>query len=183
MTGSATNLRDLVESRAAEYGIALRALWGWTLDAIVEDLLVPILPAGVSLDTQFDHGGIPWTWRKVIVSASRSITRHIPENDGWANTLMFSPVAFDRWLTHDSPARTHPVPSPLPVRRRPTKVQVRRAVQTYVESEREKNCRTSIPRMWAFIKNAVPNATRDQAIVELRRIEGGPKRRGRPRKL
>jgi hypothetical protein len=115
MTGGLRSLRDLVEEGAASHGIGLRTLWGWALDAIVAGSVIPVLPTGVSLDTPFDHGGMPLTWRKVIGTASRSITRHIPENDNWANTLMFDPDVFDKWLTHDSPARTHRARSPVPL--------------------------------------------------------------------
>jgi hypothetical protein len=115
MAGDLRSLRSLVEEGAASHGIALRTLWGWALDAMVAGSLIPVLPAGVSLDTQFDHGGMPLTWRKVVSTASRSITRYIPENDKWANTLMFDPDAFDKWFTHDSPARIHRSRSPLPI--------------------------------------------------------------------
>jgi hypothetical protein len=115
MTGGLRSLRDLVEEGAASHGIGLRTLWGWALDAIVAGSLIPVLPTGVSLDTPFDNGGMSLSWRKVISTASRSITRYIPENDNWANTLMFHPDTFDKWFTHDSPARTHRSRSPLPI--------------------------------------------------------------------
>ena len=182
MSGKQESIRDLIERGAAEHQIAPRMLWGWALDAIKRDMLLPILPEGVSLDTKFDHGGMPLTWRQVIGTALAVIERHIPSNNGWANTLMFDPGAFDRWLTHDSPARTPSASvSPLPLRRRPTPFQVRQVVQAYVKSERKINRGTSIPRMWTSIKKDLPNATRTQAIDELRKIEGGPKNRGRPR--
>jgi len=115
MAGGLKSLRDLVEEGAASHGIVLRTLWGWALDAIVAGSLVPVLPAGVSLDSPFDHGGMSLCWRKVVSTASRSIARYIPENDKWANTLMFDPDAFDKWFTHDSPARIHRSRSPLPI--------------------------------------------------------------------
>ncbi len=114
MAGGLKSLRSLVEEGAASHGTALRTLWGWALDAIVAGSLIPEFPAGVSMDTPFDHGGMSLSWRKVIVTASRSIERHIPENDNWANTLLFDPDAFDKWFTHDSPTRTHQIHSPLP---------------------------------------------------------------------
>jgi hypothetical protein len=114
MAGSPRSLRDLVESRAATHGLALRTLWGWTLDAIVAASLIPVLPAGTSLDTPFDHGGMPLTWRKVIGLASHAIKRHTPENDNWANTLMFDPDVFDKWFTHASQTRVHRARSPIP---------------------------------------------------------------------
>jgi hypothetical protein len=173
------SLRYLIESRAAEYRLALRTLWGWVLDAIARDMLIP---EDISLDAPFDCGGRALTWRQVIVSAFRAIERHIPSNDGWANSLTLDPAAFDKWLAEDSPASIQPAQSQKPKRRRPSDYRVRQVVQNYRKSEQEKGYPTSIPRMWEYVKKALPHATRDQAIEVFQAIEGGPKERGRPRK-
>jgi hypothetical protein len=182
MPGNQESFRDLVESRAAEVGVAPRKLYGWALDAIKQNMLVPILPEGVSIDTEFDHGGMQrQTWRQVIGRALAAIKHHIPSNDGWANTLMLDPAAFDKWLAEDSPAGTALAQPPLPSRRRPPDHRVRQIIQEYRESERAKGLGTSIPRMWKCVHEAVPGATRDQAIKVFQAVEGGPKPRGRPR--
>jgi hypothetical protein len=173
------SLRYLVESRAAEYRLPLRTLWGWVLDAIARDMLIP---EDISLYTPFDCGGRALTWRQVIVSALRAIERHVPSNDGWANSLMLDPTAFDKWLAEDSPASTPPVQSQTPKRRRPPDYRIRQVVQNYRKSEQKKRYPTSIPRMWEYVKKALPHATRDQAIKVFQALEGGSKGRGRPRK-
>ena len=174
------SLRDLIETRAAQRCIALRTLWSWALDAIDGGVLIPIFPKGMSLDTPFDHGGRLMTWRDVIVNAARSIERHLPSKDSWANHLTFDPGRFDKWLEEDSPARTVPA---LPKRLRPSDPNVRRAVQRYCEIEKKQNGSTSIPRMWKYLKKNLPGATRNQGIKALHAIEDGPKDRGRPRTL
>ena len=180
MSGKQESIRDLIERGAAEYHVALRTLWGWALDAIKRDMLLPILPNGMLLDTKFDHGGMPLTWRQVISRALAEIERHIPSNNGWASTLMFDSAAFDKWLAEDSPAGTARAQSRLPRRRRPPDHRVRQVIQEYRESERASGRDTSILRMWECVRAAVPGATRDQAITVFQTIEGGPKRRGRP---
>jgi hypothetical protein len=174
------SLRDLIETRAAQRCIALRTLWSWALDAIAGGVLIPIFPKGMSLDTRFDHGGMWLIWRDVIVNAARSIERHLPSKDSWANQLTIDPDIFDKWLEEDSPARL--ALSRLPNRHRPSNPDVRRAVQRYCEIENKQNSSTSIPRMWKYLKKNLPGATRDQGIKMLRAIEDGPKARGRPRK-
>jgi hypothetical protein len=173
------SLRDLIESRSAQRHIALRTLWSWVLDAIAAGELIPIFPQGTSLDTPFDHGGMLLTWRKVIENATRSIQRHLPSNDSWANQLRFDPGSFDSWLDKDSPAGTVPALSRLPKRHRPSDPDVRRMVQRYCETEKAGNSSTSIPRMWEYLKGNLPGATREQGIRALRAIEDGPKDRGR----
>jgi len=54
-------------------------------------------------------------------------------------------------------------------------------VQRYVKGEQAAGRDTSIPRMWEYVKKELPGATRDQAKIELRYLDG-PKQRGRPRK-
>ena len=66
--------------------------------------------------------------------------------------------------------------------RHASKADVRSTVQCYVDSERTRGTDTSTKRLWEFVKAELPGATRDQATVELRAIEGETKRRGRPRK-
>ena len=101
----AMSLRDLIETRAAQRCIALRTLWSWALDAIDGAVLIPIFPKGMSLDTRFCHGGMLVTWRDVIMNAARSIGRHLPSKDSWANHPKVDPDKFDKWLEEDSPAR------------------------------------------------------------------------------
>jgi hypothetical protein len=96
MVGEQASLRDLIESGAARHGLATRTLWKLVLDAVARDMLAPALPEGQSLDTQFDHGGMPLTWRKVISGTLRAIDHHEPSNDNWTKT--FDPVTFDKWL-------------------------------------------------------------------------------------
>ena len=99
MAGEQTSLRDLIESRAAYYGVATRTLWKWALDVIAKDVLRPVLPEGQTLDTEFSHGGMSkLTLREVIKEAERAIERYDPSNDNWAKTLMFDPAGFDSWL-------------------------------------------------------------------------------------
>jgi hypothetical protein len=174
------SLRDLIETRAAQRCIALRTLWSWALDAIAGGVLIPNFPKGMSIDTPFRYGGMWLTWRDVIVNAARSIERHLPSKDSWATQLTIDPDIFDKWLEEDSPAR--PALSRLPSRHRRSDPDVRHAVQRYCEIENKQNSSTSIPRMWKYLKENLPGATRDQGIKALHAIEDGPKDRGRPRK-
>jgi hypothetical protein len=84
MSGKQESIRDLIERGAAEYHVAPRTLWGWTLDAIKRDMLLPIFPEGGSLDSKLDAGGMSLTLRQVIGRALAEIERHIPSNNGWA---------------------------------------------------------------------------------------------------
>jgi hypothetical protein len=65
-------------------------------------------------------------------------------------------------------------------RRRPPHSEVEAAVRRYVDQEAGKS--TSITRAWSYVKNELPKATKEQTIAALRKTEGGPKSRGRPRK-
>src|SRR5215467_10903964 len=99
MAGKEANLRDLVESRAAEYSISPRWLWGWALGAIVRHELLPNLSEGISLDTPFAHGGGGLTWRRLIAGALPAIERGSdPSRWGWTSAITLSPAAFDKWL-------------------------------------------------------------------------------------
>jgi len=102
MAGKETTLRDLVESRAAEYNLPPRWLWGWALDAIVRHVLLPNLPEGISLDSL--HGR--------IVGALYAIERGSdPSRWSWTSAIALSPAAFDRWLKKTLRGRkitTHP---------------------------------------------------------------------------
>jgi hypothetical protein len=97
------SLPDLIENSAARYGIAPRKLWGWALNAIAKDELRPILPEGQSLDTEFSHGGMPLTLRRIIearrvIEPGRDMERYDPSCEGWAKMLLFNPEQFDKWL-------------------------------------------------------------------------------------
>jgi hypothetical protein len=65
-------------------------------------------------------------------------------------------------------------------RRCPPHSEVEAAVRRYVNQEAGKD--TSTSRAWSYVKNELPKATKEQTIAALRKIEGGPKSRGRPRK-
>jgi hypothetical protein len=113
------NLRELVEDEAARRGVAPRKLWEQVLGGIVRDALPPILPEGISLDTQFNHGGMPLTLRRVIAGRLKHIERYDPSGDGWAKTLMFDPAAFGKWLDEVQPFLTpnrRPYSPPKPQR-------------------------------------------------------------------
>jgi hypothetical protein len=102
------SLPDLIEDSTAQYGIAPRKLWNWSLDAVAKGALRPAFPE--SLDTEINHGGMRLTYRKII-EARRKIKRYDPQNINWAENLIFSPVEFDSWLkkallAHNIPA--HP---------------------------------------------------------------------------
>ena len=170
------SLRDLIESRAAQRCIALRTLWSWVLDAIAGGA-DSYFSRGMSLDTPFDHGGMWLTWRDVIKNAARSIERHIPSKDSWANQLSCDPGRFDKWLEDDSPARTVPALSGLPKRSSVLRIPMCGArSEEYCEIENKQNSSTSIPRMWKYLKSKnPPGATRDQGIKALHAIEDGPK--------
>jgi hypothetical protein len=184
MPANQESLRDLVESRAAATAVAPRKLWGAVLDAIITgDALLPVLPDDISLDSPFDHGGMPQTWRAVLKSALRALDRFNPSEYNWATQLMFDPASFDRWLYSWWQTLDRTEPSQLPMRKRALSLEVRRVVRQYAEEERNKNRSTSIPRMWEYVKKHLTNATRNQALKELHAIERGPKKRGRPRSM
>jgi hypothetical protein len=92
------SLRDLIETGAARHNQATRTVWKLALDAVARGMLSPALPEGQSLDTPFDHGGMPLTWRKVVSRALHAIDRHEPSEDNWAKTLCFDCVVFEKWL-------------------------------------------------------------------------------------
>src|SRR5262249_39658942 len=98
MADKEANLRDLVESRAAEYRISPRWLWGWALDAIVRHVLLANLPEGIS--------------QGLIAGALHAIERGSdPSRWGWTSVITLSPAAFARWLNkglRDSKITTHP---------------------------------------------------------------------------
>jgi hypothetical protein len=98
MAGEQASLRDLIENGGAQYALAQRTLWSWVLSAIVHGELLPILPEGTTLDTEFNHGGTLWTWRGVASTALKAIDRHIPSNDNWAKTLTLDCGEFEKWL-------------------------------------------------------------------------------------
>jgi hypothetical protein len=176
MEADLLSLRDLIETRAANDGMSLRALWSKALEAIMRDELAPVLPDGVSLDTPFDFGGRRITWRQVITSALDRIVDYIPSESTWAKSLMFDGAAFNNWIEQNRIKRPR---LRLP-RRRPSVLRVREVVVRYCENEKKDGRSTSIPRMWKYVKEHLPRATRDQAIDALRAIEGS-KERGRPR--
>src|SRR5215510_11177671 len=102
MAGKDANLRDLVESRAAEYRIPARWLWGWALDAIVRHMLLPKLAKPMTRD---------WL-RGSMAGVLHAIERGFdPSRWGWTSAITLSPAAFDRWLKktlRDRKITTHP---------------------------------------------------------------------------
>lgn len=99
MAAERENLRDLIESRAAEHGVPLRKLWKWTLRAILSDVITPIFPEGKSLDVPFCHGGRSLTWRTVIKTLLPTIDGYGPLDSNWTTQMQFDVASFDRWLT------------------------------------------------------------------------------------
>jgi hypothetical protein len=182
MSPKQESLRELIESSAAFHGVARRTLCGWALDAIARNELPLILPEGMSLDTESSHGGMPLTWRRVVEGALNRIEDIDPSGFSWFRRLKCEPTLFDRWLKTKLQAISLPRGSRFPVQKRPTDAEVRRVVGDYVGRERTAGRIPAIPRMWEYLKKQLPNATRDQGKTALRHIEGGPKRRGRPRK-
>lgn len=59
---------------------------------------------------------------------------------------------------------------------------VKAVVENYVISEKAQGRSASTKRAWQAVKQALPNATRDQSDGALNEIEGGRKQRGRPKK-
>lgn len=108
-----------MEDEAARRGVAPRKLWAQVLGGIVRDALRPILPGDMSLDTQFNHGGMLLTLRRVIAGRLNDIERYDPSADGWAKTMMFDPAAFRKWLDEVQPFLTpdrRPFSPPKPER-------------------------------------------------------------------
>jgi hypothetical protein len=115
------NLPNLIEDCAARDGVAARKLWSWALDAIDQGVLRPILPEGQTLDTEFSHGGMPLTLRKIVLRTHRAIERYIPSKDEWAKTLMFDATEFDNWLKRFFQAQSMPAHPKRPAGRKPNK--------------------------------------------------------------
>jgi hypothetical protein len=128
MAGESESLRDLIESRAATHGVAPRRLWKWVLDAIVQDIIVPIFPDEMSLDTEYDHGGGLLTWRRAIRRVLPTIDSYGPPR--WMWTLMFDVVGFDRWLKNALKDQRIPV---RPKRRAGPKLTAREKAKLYIE--------------------------------------------------
>ena len=180
MSPKQESLRDLIESRAASHAIAPRTLRRWALEAIVQNALLLTFPRGVSLDTEFNHGGMRLTLRHAIGRLLHAIDDFDPFKFSWVRSLTCYPTRFDKWLaTRTAGLRKA---SRLPARKRAPDTEVRRVVRNYVNDELARGYNTSIPRMWKQVKIELPEATRAQAIRALQHIEGGPKERGRPRR-
>ena len=132
MAGERENLRDLIESRAADHGVPLRKLWKWTLQAILSDVIAPILPEGKSLDVPFPHGGRSLTWRTVIKTVLPTIDSYGPPGHDWTGTLMFDVAGFDMWLKSALKDRRMPV---HPKRRAGAKQTRREKVKLFIEEK------------------------------------------------
>ena len=177
MSRKQESLRDLIESRAASHAIAPRTLRRWALEAIVQNALLLTFPKGVSLDTEFNQ----LTLRHRIGRLLHAIDDFDPFKFSWVRSLTCDPKEFDRWLNVETKAASSPGISRLLRRKRPRDAIVRRVVQNYVNGEQSTGRGTAIPRMWDHVKRELPGATHEQAVKALRAIEGGRKRRGRPR--
>jgi hypothetical protein len=178
MSRKQESLRVLIESRAVLHGIVPRALCRWALEAIAQDTLPLVLPEGVSLDTV---DGVGRTLRSMILRLLPGIESIDPFKFGWVRHLKCNPNEFDRWLNVETKASSLKI-SRLPMRKRPPDALVRRVVQNYVNEEQSTGLGTAIPRMWDHVKKELPGARYQQAVEAMRAIEGGPKRRGRPRR-
>ena len=176
MSRKQESLRDLIESRAASHGIAPRTLRRWALEAIVQGA-----PKDDLLDTEFSHGGMRLTLRTAIGRLLHANDDFDPFKFSWVRSLTCDPKEFDRWLNVETKAASSPGISRLLRRKRPRDAIVRRVVQNYVNGEQSTGLGTAIPRMWDHVKKELPGATHEQAVKALRAIEGGRKRRGRPR--
>src|SRR5262245_61601865 len=179
MSRKQESLRDLIENRAALYGIAPRALCRWALEAIVQNTLPLVLPEDGSLDTV---DGVGRTLRSRIVSLLPGIDSVDPFKFGWVRKLKCDPKEFDRRLNVETKAASSPGISRLPRRKRPPDAVVRRVVQNYVNWEQSNGHGTAIPRMWDYVKKELFGARYSQAVKAFQAIEGGPKQRGRPRR-
>ncbi|MFZ2077897.1 MAG: hypothetical protein WAV38_14850 [Xanthobacteraceae bacterium] len=99
MAGERKSLRDMIESKAAQHGVASRELWKLALNAILDDVLMPILPADCSsLDKEFNHGGQRINLRKVIRRVLPTIDSYGPPNSDWTRCLEFDDAPFEKWL-------------------------------------------------------------------------------------
>jgi hypothetical protein len=173
--GKEESLRNLIESRSARQGMAPRDLWRLTLRAMKDEALLPVLPNDQSLDTRFNQGGMWITWKEVFNGVLKDIDRYLPTHDFWTISVRLDPDKFDEWLASPQQAGR------LPARRLPTYDKIKQAVANYVEGQRKQGRNTSIPSMFEYLKQHLPEATRAQGERALKDIEGGSKRRGRPR--
>jgi hypothetical protein len=178
MSRKPESLRDLIESRAAQDGIAPRQLCRWAFEAIIQNTLLLTFPKDVSPDTEWEN---PTDLRHAIGRLLQDFEHVDPFKFGWVGNLKCNPKEFDRWLNATKVARPSEI-SRLPRRKRPRKAVLHRVVQNYVNAEQSAGRATAIPRLWDYVKDELPGATYDQAVKALRDIEGGPKQRGRPRR-
>ena len=119
MSRKQESLRDLIESRAAWHSMpAPRTLCRLALDAIAQNGLLATLPEGASLDTEFNHGGMPLTWRGVIVASLDRISNVsiLPSSCTWFRRLTCDPTPVHKWLDIQLQAISSPEPSRLPLK-------------------------------------------------------------------
>jgi hypothetical protein len=81
------------------------------LEAIIQNLITPIFPEDLSLDTEFKHGGMSLTWGKIVSTALEQVERYDPARYGWTQQWIFDAAVFDKWLKSALQARHIPAHS------------------------------------------------------------------------
>jgi hypothetical protein len=132
VSNTGERLRDLVETRSAQYGVTRRKLWAWVFKAILKgDLIANNAPP---LNEKFKHGGTTLKWSGVITIQLKAIERPSadPSDWPWTESLIFSPVTFDKWLKETLQHHKFPThPNSIPGAKR-TK---RDAIKEFIDKE------------------------------------------------
>src|SRR6516165_4131552 len=91
MSRKPESLRDLIESRAAQDGIAPRQLCRWAFEAIIQNTLLLTFPKDVSPDTEWEN---PTDLRHAIGRLLQDFEHVDPFKFGWVGNLKCNPKEF-----------------------------------------------------------------------------------------
>jgi hypothetical protein len=170
------NIFDLTAHESAWLGLPHAELLIEAFEAIAQKRLQVHFDESPSTTSLIARTGV--TWRALIKQAISALERNPHFFVAWFRSVMVDPNDYRRWRDKRS-GELKAVNTRQSARVSHAKLLEK--IRLYVERERAEGRTVSQKRLWEHAKTALPGASNRQVIAALKTVEGGPKKRGRPR--
>ncbi len=167
----------LVKSAASAFRISTDELWLVVLDALATGEL------SACIARVFEGEAGERRWMDLLSGARYAVAQSgaDPARWPWVRAIKVDAADWEIWLAANFP-RKRKVPASTMPRQRASDAAVVTVLGRYILDEAARGRCISAKRAWAWVKGELALATRDQTVICLRQLRGGPAALGRPRK-
>ncbi len=175
-----TNIYDLTEQESAWAGLRHTELLIGALVAISQEQLRAFFDDGTQTVRSFVRPGLTWG---ALVRQGITVLEHNPHFFvRWFRFIFVDLNDYSHWR-NEAKQKQKSVATAGQKLPRANRKDLLIAVGNYIDSERGQGRQASQKRLWSWAKAALPGATHKQVMDTMRAVEGGKKKRGRPRKV